>query len=47
MEDKIEEISRENRIRAEMGGQKEKYKKIREPTPEVQNLKNTSSRQRE
>lgn len=29
-----------------MGGQKEKYKKIREPTPEAQNLKNTSSRQK-
>lgn len=46
MEDKIEEISPENRIQAEMEGQKEKFKKIREPTPEVQNLKNTSSRQR-
>lgn len=42
LEDKIEE----NRIQTEMEDKIEKYKKIREPTQEIQNLKNRSSRKK-
>lgn len=42
LEDKIEE----NRIQTEMEDKIEKYKKMREPTQEIQNLKNRSPRKK-